>query len=49
MDAEQVPYSSLQFTLQVTDRIHLARLLKGIRRIPEVVRIMRTKGDGSVS
>ena len=43
MDAEQVPYSSLQFTLQVTDRIHLARLLKGIRRIPEVVRIMRTR------
>ena len=49
MDSEQVPYSSLQFTLQVTDRIHLARLLKGIRRIPEVVRIMRTRGDGTVS
>ena len=28
MDAEQVPYSNLQSTLQVTDRIHLARLLR---------------------
>ena len=47
MDSEQVPYSMLQFTLQVTDRIHLAKVLKAVRRIPEVVRIVRSKGDAA--
>jgi len=45
MDGDQVPYSTLHFTLQVTDRIHLARVLRAVRRVPEVVRIIRSKGD----
>ncbi|MBI4986322.1 MAG: bifunctional (p)ppGpp synthetase/guanosine-3',5'-bis(diphosphate) 3'-pyrophosphohydrolase [Rhodocyclales bacterium] len=35
--------TSLNFTLQVADRPHLARILKSLRRIPEVVRIARFK------
>ena len=45
MDAEQTPYTMLYFTLQVSDRIHLARVLKALRREPEVLRIARTKGE----
>lgn len=33
--------TSLYFTLQVTDRIHLARILRALRRVPEVIRIHR--------
>ncbi len=33
--------TSLYFTLQVTDRIHLARILRSLRRVPEVLRIHR--------
>jgi len=36
-------YTTLNFTLQVTNRIHLARIMRGLRRIAEVVRITRTK------
>ncbi|MCB1916897.1 MAG: bifunctional (p)ppGpp synthetase/guanosine-3',5'-bis(diphosphate) 3'-pyrophosphohydrolase, partial [Rhodocyclaceae bacterium] len=46
MDADQIPYSTLNFTLQVADRIHLAKVLRAVRRVPEVVRIIRAKGDG---
>ena len=46
MDADQIPYSTLNFTLQVADRIHLAKVLRAVRRVPEVVRIIRCKGDG---
>ncbi|MCB1886425.1 MAG: bifunctional (p)ppGpp synthetase/guanosine-3',5'-bis(diphosphate) 3'-pyrophosphohydrolase [Rhodocyclaceae bacterium] len=45
MDGDQVPYSTLHFTLQVTDRIHLAKVLRAVRRVPEVVRILRNKGE----
>ncbi len=34
--------SSLTFVLTVSDRVHLARILRRIRRIEEVVRIVRT-------
>jgi len=33
--------TTLYFTLEVTDRIHLARILRTLRRVPEVVRIAR--------
>jgi len=33
----------LKFTIQVEDRVHLARLLRNIRRIPNVARIMRER------
>jgi GTP pyrophosphokinase/guanosine-3',5'-bis(diphosphate) 3'-pyrophosphohydrolase len=37
-------YTTLQFTVQVADRTSLARLMRGLRRIPEVVRIAREQG-----
>ena len=36
-------YASMIFTLQVEDRDHLARVMRGLRQIPEVVRIARVK------
>ncbi|MBN8442093.1 MAG: bifunctional (p)ppGpp synthetase/guanosine-3',5'-bis(diphosphate) 3'-pyrophosphohydrolase [Thauera sp.] len=48
MDNEQGDYTALNLTLQVRDRMHLARVMRGIRRIPEVVRIGRVRGDGRV-
>jgi len=35
--------TALQFTLQVTNRVHLARIIRSLRRIPEVMRISRTR------
>jgi len=37
-------YAEISFTLQVADRPHLARVMRSLRRIPEVVRIIRLKG-----
>jgi GTP pyrophosphokinase len=34
----------LRFTVQVEDRIHLARLMRNVRRIPRVARILRERG-----
>ncbi|HTE13678.1 MAG TPA: bifunctional (p)ppGpp synthetase/guanosine-3',5'-bis(diphosphate) 3'-pyrophosphohydrolase [Burkholderiales bacterium] len=36
-------YASMQFTLQVTNRQHLARIMIELRRIPEVARISRVR------
>jgi guanosine-3',5'-bis(diphosphate) 3'-pyrophosphohydrolase len=36
-------YTDMLFTLQVSNRLHLARILRALRRIPEVVRITRVK------
>ena len=41
MDKDSGEATTLFFTLQVTDRIHLARILRAMRRVPEVVRITR--------
>ncbi|MEI6318635.1 MAG: bifunctional (p)ppGpp synthetase/guanosine-3',5'-bis(diphosphate) 3'-pyrophosphohydrolase [Pseudomonadota bacterium] len=38
-------YSTMNFTLQVTNRFHLAQIMKRLRLIPEVVRIVRVKGQ----
>ena len=43
MDEERGIYTSMQFTVQVRNRMHLAQLMRSLRRIPEVVRINRTK------
>ncbi|MGL1832033.1 RelA/SpoT family protein [Rhodocyclaceae bacterium SMB388] len=48
MDREQGIYTSLNLTLQVRDRMHLAAVMRGVRRVPEVVRIGRTGTDGRV-
>src|SRR5512134_1600194 len=37
------PYSTMNFMLQVKNRIHLAHIMRGLRRIPEVARIHRVK------
>jgi RelA/SpoT family (p)ppGpp synthetase len=43
MDEERGVYTALNFTIEVQNRLHLARLMKTLRRIPEVVRILRVK------
>ena len=37
-------YTDMHFTLQVSNRLHLAQIMRGLRRIPEVIRITRVKG-----
>jgi GTP pyrophosphokinase len=37
-------YTNMTFTLQVENRVHLAQVMKNLRRIQEVVRIARVKG-----
>ena len=34
----------MHFTLQVFNRLHLAQIMRGLRRLPEVIRITRLKG-----
>lgn len=36
-------YTALYFTLQVNNRLHLASVMRGLRKIPEVIRITRVK------
>ena len=37
-------YTNMHFTVQIEDREHLAKLMRSLRKIPEVVRIARSKG-----
>src|SRR3954470_15305330 len=37
-------YTIIHFTLQVHDRQHLARVMRSLRRVPEIIRIWRLKG-----
>jgi GTP pyrophosphokinase len=41
--SDSYAYSEINFTLQVADRPHLARVMRTLRRIPEVIRIIRLK------
>jgi len=41
--ANEGEYTALHFTLEVTNRLHLANVLRSLRRIPEVIRIIRVK------
>jgi GTP pyrophosphokinase len=41
---DSIAYSNIFFTLQVFNRLHLAQIMRGLRRLPEVVRINRLKG-----
>lgn len=36
-------YTELHFVVQVSDRVHLAKLMRSLRRIPDVVRISRER------
>lgn len=38
------PYTVLFFTVQVENRMHLARVMRGLRVLPDVIRIFRIKG-----
>jgi GTP pyrophosphokinase len=44
-ESDNGTYTSILFTVQVQDRIHLADLMRRLRKIPDVVRINRTKGS----
>jgi GTP pyrophosphokinase len=37
-------YTAMHFTLQVANRLHLAQIMRALRRVPEVIRISRVKG-----
>ncbi len=37
------PYATINFTVQVRDRAHLARVMRDLRELPDVVRINRLK------
>ena len=43
MDEERNLYTTMHFTLQVANRLHLAKVMRALRRIREVVRIARVK------
>ncbi|OFZ67180.1 MAG: guanosine-3',5'-bis(diphosphate) 3'-pyrophosphohydrolase [Betaproteobacteria bacterium RBG_16_56_24] len=38
--------TALHFTLEVNNRLHLANIMRSLRKIPEVVRIIRVKNAG---
>ncbi|CAG0975814.1 GTP diphosphokinase / guanosine-3',5'-bis(diphosphate) 3'-diphosphatase [Methylophilaceae bacterium] len=40
-------YTNMHFTVQVENRVHLADLMRRLRKIPDMVRINRVKGTGS--
>lgn len=42
-------YTGVTFTVQVRDRVHLADLMRALRKVPDVVRINRTKGNIAVN
>ena len=46
-EGDDSAYTNMHFTVQVEDREHLARLMRSLRKIPEVVRINRVKGAAS--
>jgi GTP pyrophosphokinase len=43
-EADGSQYSNVDFTVQVHNRVHLADLIRNLRKIPDVVRISRVKG-----
>jgi GTP diphosphokinase / guanosine-3',5'-bis(diphosphate) 3'-diphosphatase len=47
MDDERGLYTALFFCLQVSNRAHLARIMRALRHQPEVMRISRVRAEGS--
>lgn len=43
-ESDDSAYTTMHFTVQVENREHLARLMRSLRKIPEVARINRVKG-----
>ncbi|HWU34208.1 MAG TPA: bifunctional (p)ppGpp synthetase/guanosine-3',5'-bis(diphosphate) 3'-pyrophosphohydrolase [Methylovorus sp.] len=46
-ESDSSAYTNMHFTVQVENRVHLAELMRRIRKIPDVVRINRVKGAGT--
>jgi len=46
-ESDNSAYTNMNFTVQVQDRVHLADLMRRLRKIPDVVRINRVKGGAS--
>ena len=46
-ESDDSVYTNMQFTVQVENRVHLADLMRRLRKIPEVTRINRVKGAGT--
>lgn len=46
-ESDSSTYTNILFTVQVHDRVHLAELMRRLRKIPDVVRMNRTKGTGA--
>ncbi len=46
-EADNSTYTNMNFTVQVENRVHLAELMRRLRKIPDVVRINRVKGAGN--
>lgn len=45
MESERNEHTTINFTLQVQNRLHLARIMRGVRRIPDVIRIGRVRSE----
>ena len=43
IESDHSMYATNYFTVQVTNRMHLAKVMRALRRLPEVVRIARVK------
>jgi GTP pyrophosphokinase len=43
-ESDNSAYTNMQFTVEVENRVHLATLIRYLRKIPDVVRINRAKG-----
>lgn len=41
--ASEGEYTALHFTLEINNRLHLATVMRSLRKIPEVIRIIRVK------
>ena len=46
-ESDDSAYTNMQFTVQVENRVHLADLMRRLRKIQEVTRINRVKGAGA--
>ena len=46
-ESDDSAYTNMHFTVQVENRVHLADLMRRLRKIPDVVRINRVKGTGT--
>ncbi|MGB2832231.1 MAG: bifunctional (p)ppGpp synthetase/guanosine-3',5'-bis(diphosphate) 3'-pyrophosphohydrolase [Methylotenera sp.] len=44
-ESDNSRYTGVNFTVQVRDRMHLADLMRALRKVPDVVRINRAKGN----